>query len=135
MIRLVRQHPVRHLDMTPLLDVVFILLIFFLLTSSFTRTGEINLALPAANVDAQVRELPPIMLSVDASGNIYDGEEQVSAEMLEPWLQAHFRKTPQAALAIHADRGLSIDHLVRVMDTARAVGFDKVALATERLQP
>lgn len=125
------------LNMTPLIDVVFLLLIFFMVSTTFPNQ-EINLELPkASSAETQQQPLPEIsVLSLYADGRIlFNKEEQASLEELEIDLAKQLVESPEKleALLIQAENTTHHQKIVSALDLARRLGIEKVRIATQPL--
>lgn len=116
------------LEITPLVDVVFLLLIFFLLTStSMLRSMDVDL--PGAR-SAEPSRSTSLVISLLADGSIRLDKEAVGLEQLGPLLDRHFSGAPPP-LTIEADRRVSFERFARVLDAARLAGAREINLATD----
>ena len=120
------------LDLTPLIDVVFLLLIFFMVTTTFVpdATG-LQVDLPRSDSQQVVGESDDLTLAVGADGTIaIDGRaltlEQVSAE-----LRKAANNNPNTLIILEADTATAHGRVVEVMDLARGIGLTSFAIATE----
>ena len=120
------------IDMTPMLDIVFIMLIFFVVTASFTKETGIEVEQPAAKT-AVTKETSTIKLAIDADDTIWIDRRQVDPGTVRPLLERLHAENPQGGLIIQADRTSTNDTLVRVMDAARQVGIASISIAAEDL--
>ncbi|NLW06300.1 MAG: biopolymer transporter ExbD [Pseudomonadaceae bacterium] len=125
------------LNMTPLIDVVFLLLIFFMVSSRLPEQA-INLQLPIANTaEIQPQSLPKVsVLSLYANGDILFNEQvQTSLDQLEADLAKQQLEQPEAleALLIRAESTTHHQQLVWALDLARRLGIEKVRIATQPL--
>jgi biopolymer transport protein ExbD len=119
------------IQMTPLIDMVFILLIFFVVTTSFVTETGIGIERPQANLSESLpRE--SITVAVRSNGQIVLGGQDTGLFSVRPYVERRFRNQPGLAVVIVADRTVPIDRIVRVMDEIRAAGATDIALATER---
>lgn len=119
------------IQMTPLIDMVFILLIFFVVTTSFVSEAGIGIERPRASLsDSLPRE--SITITVRADGQIAVGGQTTGLFSVRPYVERQLRNQPGLAAVIVADRAVPIDRIVRVMDEIRAGGIGEIALATER---
>lgn len=119
------------MDMTPLLDVVFLLLIFFVLTTTFVSNPGIEVDLPKA---ASGETLPPddsIIIVISGSGEYVHEGETLTPDQLEDKFRGYQASKPGAAVVIQADHTAQHGNVIRVLDIARKFGFNKLALATE----
>ncbi|MCB1214964.1 MAG: biopolymer transporter ExbD [Deltaproteobacteria bacterium] len=114
-------------EITPLIDIVFILLVFFMLTAVIAPQG-ISLSLPEAATTSP-QESPEILLSLDATGNIYWKEEMISLESLKTKLQAYDPKTP---IVLKADRQVDYGSFVELIDTLRQVANFPLSLSATK---
>lgn len=118
------------LSMTPMLDVVFIMLIFFVVTASFLQPTGIDIDQPEAataerQTDVQVR------IALAADGRIWIDRRPVAQRALRAELQRLHAAEPDAALVIVADKLANTGTLVDIIDAARSVGIAQVAIAAE----
>lgn len=119
------------IQMTPLIDMVFILLIFFVVTTSFTAATGIDIERPrAGSVETLPRE--NITVVVRAGGQIVLDGQEVGLFSVRPYVERQRRRRTDLAAVIVADRTVAIDRIVRVMDEIRAAGVSEIALATEK---
>ncbi len=119
------------LDMTPLIDVVFLLLIFFMLSTSLSVNPGIKVDLPKASAEQVKKKKITLRVAIEASGRIYLEGRKVSLEELKK----HFLKTAKksdgdALVVIEADRKVYHGLVVKVMDAAKTSGLSKLAIAT-----
>lgn len=115
------------IDMSPLIDCVFQLLIFFMLSSSF-MTPMIQLKLPQATT-GQSTENQDILLSVDEEGRWYINTKQVSAEELKPELRALIAQSKHKAVTFRGDEKMRYELFVKAVDTARSCGAAHINIA------
>lgn len=123
------------ISLTPLIDVVFLLLIFFMVSTTFTRESEITVNLPEANVSEVEREDPPIELVVDAQGRYYVNRQLVVNKQLVSLTKAlkqAMGESEQPSLVISADAQTPHQSVVTAMDAARQLGIVQVSLATRQ---
>lgn len=116
-------------DIAPLIDIVFILLIFFLLTTTFVQDQGVAVTKPQAS---QTQPLDPqsLRVSITASGSLFTGGRQVEMSELRQEMQAFVRRQPDGAVVVVPDEAVPAGRLVEVMDQARLAGARDVALAT-----
>lgn len=123
------------LDITPLIDVVFQLLIFFVLTTSFVTQRTLEVELPSADASATRTEaLDVLVLTVTADGRVADGQRVLEDEELVGLLrEASAHADPSVGgptLLLRADRHATHEMVVRVMDIALRQRLTRIALAT-----
>lgn len=115
------------LDMTPMIDIVFQLLIFFMLSSSFL-TPTLRLNLPKA-VTQDNRETEHVVVSVNKTGEVYINHTQSSMEALKLELEAVLTKTSKKYVRVQGDQDMPYKFFVQVMDLARQAGATQVHIA------
>ena len=118
------------IDLTPMLDVVFIMLIFFIVTASFIKESSI-----ALNVPEKQDEKPPttesanILVSVTASNEIWLEQRRIDVRAVRANIERLYAEFPKAIVIIKADGESSAKTFVAVADAARAAGVKQVSLA------
>jgi biopolymer transport protein ExbD len=127
-----RKEPVRvQIPLTSLIDIVFLLLIYFLLTTNFLVEEGIKIKLPQAKASAPQSE-EVITVYVDQEGRAYIGSEEVSLESLFERLKAMIGTSTDKLVVVRADRAVILNRAVKVMDIAKAAGAGRLCLATEK---
>lgn len=117
------------IQMTPLIDMVFILLIFFVVTTSFVSETGLDIQRPQSSSSEMLpRENIPVAIGAD--GRITVDGQRVGLLSIRSFLQKRLRIQPGLAVVLVADKAISVDRVVRVMDEIRAAGISEVALAT-----
>lgn len=119
------------LPLTPLIDIVFLLLIYFLLTTNFLVDEGIKIKLPQAKASAPQTE-KEITVYVDSQGRAFLGNEEVSLAMLFDRLKEMIGGKENKMVVIRADRAVILNKAVKVMDVAKAAGAGRLCLATEK---
>ena len=117
--------------LTPLIDIVFLLLIYFLLTTNFMVDEGIKIKLPQARAAApQTEEV--ITVYVDQQGRAFLGTEEVSIARLFDRLKEMIGSQENKLVVVRADRAVILNKAVKVMDIAKAAGAGRLCLATEK---
>jgi len=119
------------IPLTPLIDIVFLLLIYFLLTTNFLVDEGIKIKLPQAKASAPQTE-KEITVYVDRQGRAFLGNEEVSLAMLFDRLKEMIGVRENKLVVIRADRAVILNKAVKVMDVAKAAGAGRLCLATEK---
>lgn len=120
-----------HIDLTSMLDIVFIMLIFFIVTSSFVRESGVEVNRPqASNVSSQ--KDAGIFVAITASNDIFIDKRMVDAERVQATLEHLLLEQPDASLVIQADEHAYNGTVVKVMDAAKGAGVKGIALAAEK---
>ena len=124
------------LDMTPLIDVVFLLLIFFMLTASFTQAQRLKVELPKAEQGEAVKDpAKDWVIEIDAQGNYALNGEALAGDQLTLRLRELPERTDDTVILIRADAKTEHQAVVQALDAARAAGLLHIGLATETAQP
>lgn len=128
----VRSRPEPTLNLSPLIDVIFILLIFVVLVARFVDQERLDVTLPSAEA-GRPAEMEALMISMTAEGEVWIDGVQVPRESLDDTFERHRRGYRRAVLV--ADREAQLQHAVDVISSAKLAGFDGVSLATEPPAP
>jgi len=119
------------LDLTPLIDCIFQLLIFFLLTASFITTPNLGVELPKASSKASTTQQRDLIVVVTRKGEIqYEGSNLSQAELMRR-LQKVYKERPTSRVLIQADRKAYHGNVVKVMDVAKTIGFRRLGVAIQ----
>ena len=118
------------INMTPLVDVMLVLLIIFIITVPVMK-HSINVDLPQASTQPQTIKPETIRLSVDAQGAYYWNNARVQDSDLSGMLQAEARKNPQPDLHIRGDKAVRYERVAQVMAAAQRAGLRKIGFITE----
>jgi len=124
--------PRRGPDLTPLIDMVFILLVFFLLTSIFVYP-RVDVNLPESE-SGIIEEAEALTVAVLADGGIEVNGRAVTVAELPPLLSALFSERKDNSLVIQADRSIDFGRVVTVMDLAKQAGAGELSFLVERPQ-
>ncbi len=123
-------------ELTPLIDMVFLLLIFFLVATTFHQTErEMQIALPAAQaagpISAQMREL---VVNVDAEGVIHVGGREITSNDLQSIITDALARNPDQKVTVRGDRSAAYEHIVVVLDVCKGAGVIEPYLDTVLLR-
>ena len=113
-----------------MLDVVFIMLIFFIVTASFVKEAGIDISRPPA-ATAERKERGNILIAITANDQIWIDRRQVDPRAVRANIERLHADNPQGSVVIQADKNSKNGLLVQVMDAARLAGVKSVALAAE----
>lgn len=116
------------INIAPLMDMVFILLIFFIVTTTFTRETGVQVNKPKAS-SAQTLEKDNILIAITREGAIHIHERQVDLRMLRGILKRLIAERPSRSVVIVADRSCETGLAVDVMDECNMAGVKKVSIA------
>ena len=117
-------------DITPMLDVVFIMLIFFIVTATFIKEAGIDVDKPEA-ATAIVQEKASILVAIDANDQVWINRRQVDVRSVRSIIERLHAENPKGTVVIQADRESRNNTLVQVMDASRRAGVYDIALAAE----
>ena len=117
-------------DITPMLDVVFIMLIFFIVTATFVKESGIDVNRPQA-ATAVVKEKANILIAIDAHNKIWINRREVDIRSVRPNIERLRAENPKGTVVIQADKDSRNEILVQVMDASRLAGVYDIALAAE----
>jgi len=115
-------------NMSSMTDIVFLLLIFFMLTSTLVSPNALKLLLPSSK--AKTLEKQTISISINKDINFYVNENRVDENNLEQEIGNLVTGTEEPAIILHADKSVAIEHVVKVMDIAYRNKY-KIVLATK----
>jgi len=118
------------IDMTPMLDVVFIMLIFFIVTASFVKEAGIDVNRPEA-ATAVKKDRANILVAISDKGEIWINKRKVDVRAVQANIERLYAENPQGTVVIQADRKSTTDVLIKVMDAARAAGIEDVSIAAQ----
>ena len=118
------------INMTPLVDVMLVLLIIFIITVPVMK-HSVNIDLPRATNEQQVIKPETVRLSVDAEGNYYINDSKITDEELAPRLKAAAAQNPQPDLHIRGDKSVRYERVAQAMAAAQQAGLHKIGFITE----
>jgi len=119
------------IDLTPMLDVVFIMLIFFIVTSSFTQETGIDINRPSA-VTAEKESRGNILIGIRPNGEIWLDNRHVDIRAVRANIERLKAKFPQSSVIIQSDTDARTGILVRVMDQIRLAGVQNISIAASK---
>ena len=128
--RRARKTETSEVNLTPMLDVVFIMLIFFIVTASFVKEAGIEITRPPA-ATAERQERGNIMVAITANDQIWIDRRPVDPRFIRANIERLHAENPQGSVVIQADKDSKNGLLVQVMDAARLAGVKSVSLAAE----
>ncbi len=115
--------------MAPLVDIVFLLLIFFMVTTVFPeKVIPIDKPESSNHITMKKEQIP---VTIDRHGNVFIKQQAVELQQLEQRLRIEIRHRPDSMLVLFADKQAITDMLIKVIDTARTAGIDKFGIATD----
>lgn len=118
------------IDLTPMLDVVFILLIFFIVTSVFVTEAGIEVLKPQASMsDPKSKDL--ILIAVTANGEIWIDGEAVDPRFVRSRFELRLAESPNSSVVIQGDRAATNEHVMGILKAAREANIASVSISTE----
>ena len=123
--------PLSAFSYSSLTDIVMLLLIFFLLTSQFVIQTGVKVKLPGAKNNEQVNP-SALIVTLTERNQIYYGSEITSLDLLPAKLSSGLKLNEENNLIIKADKTVSIELVIKVMDMAKGIGIDKFTIETEK---
>jgi biopolymer transport protein ExbD len=118
-------------DITPMLDVVFIMLIFFIVTATFVKLSGIEVDAPKAST-VVVQEKANILIAIDVNNKVWINRREVDLRALRPNIERLHAENPKGIVVIQADKMSRNETLIKVMDASRRAGVYDIALAADK---
>ena len=118
-------------SLTPMLDVVFIMLIFFIVTATFIKQAGIEVLRPDA-MTAEQKPTVAILIAVGPTGEIWIDKKRVDPTSVRAHIERLHSENPKGGLVVQADRKSTNEKLMAVLNAARAAGMREVAISTEK---
>lgn len=119
------------IDLTPMLDVVFIMLIFFIVTASFVKESGIDVNKPEAKTSVK-KEKANILVAISSNDEVWVDERRVDIRSLPAVIERLKAENAHGSVVVQADEDSTNKRLVEVMDASRLAGIDNVSLATKQ---
>jgi len=126
-----RYRPLAEINVTPLVDVMLVLLIIFMVTAPLMTSG-VTVDLPKTAAAPLNNDTEPVTVSVNAAGQIFLQDQEVAMPDIVPKLQAIASNNPERRIFVRGDKDLSYGRIMEVMGTITQGGFTKVALLAEQ---
>jgi biopolymer transport protein ExbD len=122
---------IAEINMTPLIDMVFILLIFFIVTTSFVKETGVDVNRPSAQTAVE-KERANILIAIRENDEIWIDKRQIDRRAIRANVERLHAENPEGAVIILADENAKTGTLIEVMDQARLAGVANVSIAAER---
>jgi len=119
------------INMTPLIDIVFILLIFFIVTTSFVRESGVDVQKPSAQT-AETKEKANVILGLTAQGQIFVEGRPLDIRSVRAYMERFLAETPEGAVVIVADKQSMTGTTVQVLDQCRLAGVKNISIAAKK---
>lgn len=118
------------IDLTPMLDVVFILLIFFIVTSVFVKEAGYDVTRPVASTSESIT-VEPILIAISPVGEIWMDGDVVLPRNIRLRIEQRLAETPNAGVVIQADQAATNQYVLMIMDAAREAQVGSIQIAAE----
>lgn len=119
------------IDISPLIDVVFLLLIFFIVTTVFVKETGVEISKPRAATSADL-DRQAILIAITAESRVWQGGREIGQDGVRAVVAALLEETPETPVIIRADAATPTQATVSVIDSAKLAGATSVSLATEK---
>ncbi len=117
-------------DLTPMLDVVFIMLIFFIVTATFIKETGVEVNRPDTQT-AEQKKTVSLLVGVASDSSIWIDKKRVDIRDVRPLMEQLHAENPKGGLVIKADSVAKVEKVLAIMDAARSIGITQVAIASE----
>ncbi|MEQ8861416.1 MAG: biopolymer transporter ExbD [Pseudomonadales bacterium] len=128
--RMARTDEESDINLTPMLDVVFIMLIFFIVTATFIKQAGIDVFRPDAE-SAQQKPTVSVLVAIGANGDIWIDKKQVEESAVRAHIERIHAENPKGGLVVQADKAAKYQKVAAVLGAARAAGLTEVAISTD----
>ncbi len=118
------------INVTPLMDIVFIMLIFFIVTSTFVKEPGVEVNRPEAQT-AQIRKLANILVAITDTNEIWINKDKIELDAVRVNVEQIKQENPKGTAVIQIDRNADARYLVEIVNQIRAAGVDDIAVSTE----
>jgi len=131
--RISQQEEESEINITPMLDVVFIMLIFFIVTASFVKEAGVDVKRPGA-MTAETKGMASIFIAITEEGDIWIDRRMVDVRTVQANIERLLAENPKGSVIIQADRESKNGLLVQVMDAAKLAGVQDISIAAEKIE-
>ena len=119
-----------NIDMTPMLDIVFIMLIFFIVTTSFVKEAGIDVSRPSAKT-AEQKSQGNVLIAIRSNGEIWIDKRQVDIRSVRASVERLRAANPEGSVVIIADKASETGRFVEVMDQVKLAGVENISIAAQ----
>ncbi len=128
-----RYRPMADINVTPMVDVMLVLLVIFMVAAPLLTVG-VPVDLPQTQAPAINQPQEPLVITVNAQGQMFLQNDAITDDQLIPRLQAITKANPNADIYVRGDQAINYGRVMQIMGMVSAAGFDKVSLITEPTQ-
>jgi biopolymer transport protein TolR len=125
-----RYQPLAEINVTPMVDVMLVLLVIFMVTAPLLTVG-VPLDLPKTRAEAITEPKPPVILSLNRAGEVFIGDERIDPSTLEGRLSSLAAEDPTRIVYVRGDKTISYAQLMDALGVVNRAGFAKVSLVAE----
>jgi biopolymer transport protein ExbD len=118
------------INITPMLDIVFIMLIFFIVTTSFTKETGADITKPSAE-STERKPRGNILVGIRSNGDIWMNGGEIELRQVRSFVERAVAENPEGEVVVIADQGTKTSDLVKVMDQIKAAGFEKLTISAD----
>jgi len=118
------------IDMTPMLDIVFIMLIFFIVTTSFVKESGVELQRPSGKSASTTKAKANVLITINSTGQVIVDEREVDIRAVRAHVEKTLAESPDASVIVQAHKDSETDALIGVVNAAREAGVEKVSVGT-----
>ncbi len=118
------------INVTPLMDIVFIMLIFFIVTSTFVKEPGVEINRPEAET-AKIRKLAAILVAITDENEIWINKDLIELDAVRSSVEQLHRENPKGTAVVQVDRNADSRYLVEVVNQIRLSGVDEIAVSTD----
>jgi biopolymer transport protein ExbD len=118
------------INITPLMDITFIMLIFFIVTSTFVKEPGVEVDRPAAET-LEVRKFATILVAITAENKIWINKKEIELDEVRTYVEQLKAENPKGTAVVQVDEKAESRYLVEVVNQIRAAGVEKIAISTE----
>jgi biopolymer transport protein ExbD len=129
-----RYAPLAEINVTPMVDVMLVLLVIFMVTAPLLTVG-VPLDLPKSRATTQTEPKKPVVISLNRDAEVFIGDERVDADQLEPRLAALAAEDPTRIVYVRSDKSNTYAQLMDTLGLVNQAGFSKVSLIAEAAGP
>ncbi|MCW8826142.1 MAG: biopolymer transporter ExbD [Gammaproteobacteria bacterium] len=119
-------------NLTPLIDIVFLLLVFFMLTSHFVRESVIDIDLPVADSGKSIDDDKQLEVVIDAMGHVRINDKMIEPEQIEAALREGLSNSSDKVVRVRGDQAAALGRAVTILDASRKAGAQAVDIVAER---
>ncbi len=118
-------------NMTPMLDIVFIMLIFFIVTAVFVKESGVDVLRPEAETTEQIKRVS-ILIGITEDGRVWIDKQELKLEDVRAVVEKLYQESPKGRVVIQADTQSQSGIVVAIMETLNSLGVEDVSIATQR---